>query len=77
MTYQELLNVLISGGLTAVGWFCHQMWSAVKELKVDLSKLREELPHEYVTKYDYRLDILEIKNILIRIDEKLDKKMDK
>ena len=77
MTYQELLNVLIGGGLTVVGWFCHQMWTAVNELKKDLSVLREELPHEYISKYDYRCEIVEIKSILIRIDEKIDKKVDK
>ena len=77
MTHQELLNVLVGLGFTVVGWFCNQVWSAVKELKVDLAKLREELPHTYITKYDYHNDLMDIKNILTRIDTKLDNKMDK
>ena len=77
MTHQELLNILVGVGFTTLGWFCRQVWSAVDELKKDLAKLREDLPHEYITKYDYRNDIMELKNILVRIDTKLDNKADK
>ena len=58
MTEQELLNVLIGAGFTMVGWFCRQVWAAVGELKMDLAKLREDLPHEYISKYDYRCETI-------------------
>jgi len=54
-----------------------EMWSAVKELKSDLGKLREDLPKTYVLKEDYRRDIYEIKDMLSKIFDRLDAKADK
>jgi hypothetical protein len=44
---QDLLNLIGGIGLTVLGWFGRELWSAVKELKTDLAKLREELPKTY------------------------------
>jgi hypothetical protein len=60
-----------------VGWFARELWAAVKELKADLAKLREDLPKEYVARDDYREDIREIKAMLAKIFEKLEGKADK
>lgn len=49
---QEFLNWIFAGASGVLGWFSREMWSAVKELKGDLAKLREELPKEYVSKID-------------------------
>ena len=77
MDFQSLIN----GGLfiisSATGWFAREMWNAVKELKSDLSKLREELPKEYVARDDYRSDIRELKEMLSKIFDKMDNKVDK
>jgi len=40
------------------------MWAAAKELKIDLAKLREELPREYIAKDEYRNDVKELKDLL-------------
>ena len=60
------------------------MWAAVKELKSDITKLREDLPHNYVIKDDFRSDISvirnemkEIRDMLGRIFDKLDGKQDR
>lgn len=74
---QTIFNIVGSVATTAIGWFARELWSAVKELKTDLAKLREELPQDYVTKDDYREDIREIKNMTQRIYDKLDQKADK
>ena len=77
METQALINfgfVLISGVL---GWFAREMWSAVKELKSDLSKLREELPKTYVTKDDFKSDMQRVLDMLDKIWTKLDGKADK
>ena len=55
----------------------HTSTVAVKELKTDLGKLREDLPRTYVLKEDYRRDIYEIKDMLGKIFDKLDSKVDK
>ena len=64
-------------GMTVVGWFARELWAAVKELKADLAKLREDLPKEYLAKDDYKEDIREIKSMLAKIFEKLENKADK
>ena len=77
MENQHLINALIGGGFAILGWFARELWGAVKELRADLVKLREDLPKEYVAKDDYREDIREIKAMLAKIFEKLDAKVDK
>jgi hypothetical protein len=77
MENQQVINVFLGIGMTVVGWFARELWAAVKELKADLAKLREDLPKDYVAKDDYREDIREIKAMLAKIFEKLEGKADK
>ena len=77
MNNQDLINALLGGGFTVLGWFARELWSAVKELKSDLAKLREDLPKEYVARDDYREDIRDIKAMLAKIFEKLEQKADR
>jgi adenosylcobinamide amidohydrolase len=74
---QSTINIIITvtGGIS--GWFMRELWTAVKELKSDLAKLREELPHEYVVKNDYRSDVRELKDMLQKLFDRLDGKADK
>lgn len=77
MENQQVINVFLGLGMTVVGWFARELWAAVKELKADLAKLREDLPKEYVARDDYKEDIREIKAMLAKIFEKLENKADK
>jgi hypothetical protein len=77
MEYQSLINTGSGIAFTVAGWFAREMWTAVKELKSDLAKLREELPKTYVNRDDNRDDIREIKEMLGKIFDKLDSKVDK
>lgn len=74
---QALLNVGFSVGAAVAGWFGREMWAAVKELKADLAKLREELPSSYVAKDEFRDGIREIKDMLNRLLDRVDTKVDK
>ena len=74
MDTQSLLNLLFSSAGLILGWFLRELWAAVKELKSDLAKLREELPKEYVTKDDYRQDVKELKDMIARIFDILEKR---
>ena len=67
METQSLLNLLFSSAGLILGWFLRELWAAVKELKADLAKLREELPKEYVVKDDYRQDVKELKDMIARL----------
>lgn len=77
MDYQTLLNIGLTLVSSVTGWFARELWAAVKELKVDLAKLREELPKSYVAKNDYKNDIRELKEMINKIFDKLDNKSDK
>jgi len=74
---QQLINIVLGVGFSVLGWFARELWSAVKELKSDIAKLREDLPKTYVAKDDYRNDVNEIKQMLGKIFDKLDNKQDK
>ena len=74
---QALINVCLGALVTITVWLAGELYSAVKELKQDLAKLREDLPKTYVLKEDYRRDLYEIKDLLAKIWDKLDGKADK
>jgi len=67
---QDLINLIIAGCGAVAGWFLKTLWEAVRDLE-------KELHTNYVTKIDYKQDIIEIKDILKQIFDKLDKKADK
>jgi hypothetical protein len=77
MDGQTLINVILGAVCSVIGWFARELWTAVKELKSDLSKLREQLPTTYVVRDDYREDIRDIRDMLGKIFDKLDGKQDK
>jgi hypothetical protein len=77
MDYQTLINVGAGTALTVMGWLARELWGAVKELRVDLSRLREELARDYITKHDFKDAVKDLRELLERIDTKLDRKVDK
>jgi antirestriction protein len=77
MEMQNLINFGVAIGMAVIGWFARELWAAVKDLKSDLSKLREDLPKEYVAKDDYRQDIRELKEIMNKVFDRLENKVDK
>lgn len=77
MDFQTLINIAAGTALGVAGWFARQMWGAVSDLRSDLSKLREELPKTYITKDDFKDAVRDLRELLERIDSKLDRKADK
>ena len=77
MDSQSLINTGLGAVCTVTGWFARELWTAVKELKADLTRLSVELPKTYVTRDDYRSDLQEIRDLLGRIFDKLDGKVDR
>ena len=67
---QDIINMIVGGFGIVIGWFLKTLWEAVRDVERDLHT-------NYVTKIDYRSDILEMKDILKQIFNKLDSKADK
>jgi hypothetical protein len=73
MDNQTIFNVLISAlGVLAL-WILNSISNKIKDLEND----NKEMPHYYVSKEDYRSDISDIKQMLNKIFDRLDAKVDK
>ena len=77
MELQQILNIIGGLGISAVGWWCRQIWDSIQDLKNDVKRIEIDLPHYYVTKDDYKDDIAEIKKMLADIFQELKTKADK
>lgn len=75
--FQAIINLAAGTSIAAMGWFARQLWDAVKELKTDLSKLREEIAKDYVPKNEFRELAKDLREMLREISNKLDNKADK
>jgi hypothetical protein len=74
---QQLLNLAFGVASAVLGWFARELWSAVKSLKDDIARLREEIAGERVHKDDFRHALEEVKSMLGKIFDRLDAKADK
>lgn len=74
---QELYNVVVGVAGAAIGWILKVVWDSVRSLQEDMKEIERELHTHYVSKDDYRQDILEMKDILKQIFDRLDRKVDK
>ena len=70
---QQTINLILGACMGVAGWFARELWTAVQDLKNDLSKL----PTIYVARLDYKEDMREVKEMLGKIFDKLDHKVDK
>lgn len=73
MDYQTLFNLAITVAAFFGGWTLNRIYTAIDRLDNDV----RNLPHEYVSKDDYRTELKEIKEQLNKIIDKLDGKADK
>lgn len=74
---QSVINWIFTALGTAIGWILKIIWDAITDLKKDMKDLNKEVHEDFVRKEDYRVDIAEIKQMLARIFDKLDNKVDK
>ena len=77
MEFQDIINVIIGSVLSVLGWFARQLWDAVQELKHDMKDLEVDLPTHYVRKEDLDARFDKFENMLTRIYDKLENKVDK
>ena len=73
MESQQLFNIALGLAAFLGGWVLNNITKAIERLDNDV----RQLPTSYVSKDDYRRDIDEIKDMLGKIFDKLDTKLDK
>jgi antirestriction protein len=74
---QNLYNIVVAVAGAAIGWIVKVIWDAVRSLEADIRDMEREIHTNYVSKDDYRQDILELKDMVKQIFDKLDRKADK
>lgn len=84
MDLQTIINGMLASGSALVAWFARELWSTTKDqashitdLRREISDLKEEIAMNRVHREDFREAMREVKEMLNRIIEKLDKKVDK
>ena len=77
MEFQQTINLAIGIAASVMGWFLRELWAAVKELKADLSKMREAIPADYVPRNELERMFDKIDHKLDKLFEKLDHKVDR
>lgn len=77
MEFQSLFNLIGGALLIGVGWWCKEIWDSVKTLKNDIKAIEIDLPKNYVSKSDIDSRLDKIDQVLERIFDKLDAKVDK
>lgn len=77
MDWQSILNIAVGAVLTAIGWWCREIWDSLKTMKSDLQRIEIDLPKTYVSKAEINTRFDKIDAVLERIFDKLDAKVDK
>jgi hypothetical protein len=73
MDYQILFNIAVAIAGFFGGWTLNRIYIAIDRLDGDV----RAMPHNYVSKDDYKADIREMRDLLGKIFDKLDNKADK
>jgi hypothetical protein len=73
MEVQQLFNIALGLAAFFGGWVLNNITRTLERLDTDL----RAMPANYVSKDDYRHDIYEVKEMLGKIFDKLDNKVDK
>lgn len=73
MDYQVLFNIAVAIGGFFGGWTLNRIYQAIDRLDSDV----RNMPSHYVSRDDYRTDLRDIRDILGRIFDRLDGKVDK
>ena len=73
MDYQVFFNAALGLAAFLGGWTLNGITKAIERLDSD----GRDMPHNYVSKDDYRNDIKDVKDMLGKIFDKLDTKVDK
>lgn len=73
MDYQVLFNIAVAIAGFFGGWTLNRIYIAIDRLDSDV----RSMPHDYVSRDDYKADIRDIRDMLGKIFDKLDNKADK
>jgi len=74
MSTPDFLNYILLASVGVLGWFARELWSAVKDLRLDMITLKDYVAQNYTRKDDFKEFRSEILSFLQRIENKLENK---
>jgi hypothetical protein len=77
MDVQNTINLIGGAVISVLGWFARELWTEVKNLKDEIVEMEREVLSNHVRRDDYRQDMKEVKEMLSKIFDRLDNKVDK
>ena len=77
MDMSELWNVGLTAALGFVVWWAKTQHEELRRVQILLNRTREDIAKEYVTKSDSSEDMSQIMSKFDRIEEKIDRLMDR
>ena len=70
-------NLILTGALGLVTWFARTVWAEQQRLSILLNRTREEMAKEYVNKLDGASTMSQIVARFDRLEEKIDRLMER
>ncbi len=77
MEMDALLNILFAAVISGLGWWIKAQHDEIKRVTILLNRTREEMAKEYVTKADSSEVLSQIINKFDRLEEKIDRLMER
>ena len=77
MEMDALLNMVFAAVISSLGWWIKSQHDEIKRVTILLNRTREEMAKEYVTKADSSEVLSQIMNKFDRLEEKIDRLMER
>ena len=77
MEVDAILNILFGVVIAGIGWWLKTQREELDRLRILLNRTREEMAKEYVTKSDISEVLSQIMNKFDRLEEKIDRLMER
>ena len=68
-----LWSAVLTAALGLIGWILRIAYAEVQRIQILLNRTREEMARDYITKTEVHSDINRVLDRLDRLDEKLDR----
>lgn len=72
MDMQGVINLVITTGIAAIGWFAKALWDAVADLRKDVHQIEVDLPSHYLRRDEFQEGIRQIREDIQIVFKKID-----
>mgnify|MGYP003628016130 CR=1 FL=1 len=77
MEMDALLNMVFAAVISGLGWWIKSQHDEIKRVTILLNRTREELGRDYVSKTDSNQVLMQIMNKFDKLEEKIDRLMER